>query len=109
MGYLTAYRLKIECPDGLDHQDIIIAELRQSNENAAYALNEKGDSLHVSKWYDASNDINNLSKQYPSHTFTLYGEGEERDDYWYGVYCNGEQTFYRGRVTIQYEKVHSPY
>ena len=41
------------------------------------------------KWYEAEDDMKELSKRYPEYWFLLYGEGEDRNDIWKAMFHNG--------------------
>lgn len=111
MGYYTTYTLEVDCSDvepidqtqcrkcqaqTLDgasfcHEcgaptsetaTLIIENFRNSNEDAAYALDENGDTADSAKWYDSETDVANFSKKFPTALFTLKGEGEDAGDLW---------------------------
>lgn len=68
----------------------IIEKLRDSNEEAAYTLDENGDAQSEAKWYDHETDFKAFSKQFPNWLFTLTGEGEESGNLWKKYFLNGK-------------------
>ena len=55
-------------------------------------------SYDAMKWYDHDEDLLELSKRFPTVTFELSGEGEDRDDNWIAYYKNGEMEVVHGRI-----------
>lgn len=51
-----------------------------------------------SKWYDHDDDMLELSRQFPTVLFTLYGEGESSDDIWVSYYYNGRSQYSKARI-----------
>jgi hypothetical protein len=110
MGYYTRYSLSI----GIDENDLIlgldipktsedlIAELRESLDDAAYALDENGNVDGDCKWYDHEDDLKSFSKKYPNALFTLSGEGEESGDIWKKYFKDGKVQ--RANAVITFEK-----
>lgn len=45
------------------------------------------------KWYDWEDDMRKISLEYPDYIFTMYGEGEDRDDNW-------KACIYQGKIEI---------
>lgn len=90
MGYYTEYSLEVQVSE--EHDDIeIIGQLREENENAAYAINENGEYYQECKWYDHEKDLIEFSKKYPYALFTLSGVGEEQPDMWRMYFKNGKR------------------
>lgn len=99
MGYHTYYRLEVDCSSNTGN--LIIADLRESNDDAYYAISEEGHPTDPAKWYDAEVDLLAFSKKYPDVLFTLSGEGDDPDDLWVKYFKNGKvQTSY---AKITYE------
>lgn len=84
MGYYTYYHL--------EEQGHLVLESKQFAEDfekiTSYPLDAIDDGSL--KWYDHNDHMLILSTLYPSTIFTLWGDGEESDDFWKAVYCNGE-------------------
>lgn len=76
MGYQSSYHLTIERPTIKEDQEII-EEFRKQYCDAAYALDEEGQSGQSSKWYEAENDIRDFSIKYPHFIFILDRIGED--------------------------------
>ena len=102
MGYYTYYNVSMRPADG---SDIIGNEaLAAAESKAARMLAEKLDIdglddkpmifddlfYEEMKWYDCDDDMMELSKEFPDYVFTVYGEGEERDDNWKAYYYKGK-------------------
>lgn len=104
MGYYTTYNLNIEIQNatkGTKNLNIwpdIISDLRESNENAKYALSDDGDTSESCKWYSHESDIINFSIKYPDYLFILSGEGEESGDIWKKYFKNGMSQICKARV-----------
>lgn len=94
MGYYTYYYMNIE-PDPNRNQTKLSEEIqkRLDAEVAKMHVFEEGDSTSgwsgYAKWYDHDQDMLMLSHRFPEVLFTLYGDGEETEDFWYAYYLNG--------------------
>lgn len=55
------------------------------------------DEIH---WYDHEAVLRKLSLQYPDVIFSLYVEGENRDDTWYKYFKNGKMQYAPGIMTF---------
>lgn len=124
MGYYTHYTIFIENKDDLDPEtEYCVAkaiarldefrlgdddDLRQINfinkiEEASDPINM---ALHYwdyeTKWYDHEEDMMEIARQFPECIFTVYGEGEERDDIWC-MYLYGDK-FFKTWAKVTYEK-----
>ena len=97
MGYYTNYNLTVDS----DNSESIIADLRERNDNAKYAIGPDGESLQDCKWYDSHNDLIEFSKLYPEVLFTLYGVGEEFPDIWAAYFLNGKHQSVKAEITFQ--------
>lgn len=83
MGYYTYFQLKIdgESPD----RDKLADDFLRITGYSIDAMD--ADTL---EWYDCDTDMLGLSKLYPSTILHLWGDGEDSEDNWHAVYCNGE-------------------
>jgi hypothetical protein len=99
MGYSTRYSLEIDPPDR-----VVMAMLRNDIPDAEYALERDGTSSEGRRWYDHEKDLREFSTEYPTHLFTLRGEGEEGGDLWVLYVKNGE--FQREKAQITYAPCH---
>lgn len=77
-----------------------IADLRDTNEEAKYALDNDGSSTQETKWYDWEKDMREFSKKYPTALFTLSGKGEEAGDIWKAYFINGKAQIAKARIVI---------
>ena len=58
--------------------------------------------IYGSKWYSWDEDLKSISEEFPNIYFEIYGDGEESDDNWQAIVCNGEA------VAVQAELVYPP-
>jgi len=102
MGYYTYYNVSMRPADNhgvVDYKAIADVEDKAAR-ILAQKLGIKGlddkkmifDDLFYEemKWYDCDDDMVELSKEFPEYVFTVYGEGEERDDNWKAYYYKGK-------------------
>lgn len=120
MGYYTQYRLDIYRDDrnkelkanpkeigadpygeeDWDDENDPIAVLRGFSDDAAYAIDENGDTSEGTKWYSHDEDLIKLSKKFPEIVFRLHGEGEEPGDLWDKYYKNGKTQFCKAKIVF---------
>lgn len=81
-------------------QEDIIANLRDDNAEAEYALDTDGSSAQEAKWYNWEEDIRYFSKKYPTALFTLSGKGEDAGDIWKAYFINGKAQIAKARIVI---------
>lgn len=85
MGYYTRYELSVK-----KGNTDLVSEFVSENENAAYALDDNGDSNESCKWYDHEDELKAFSTKHPETLFELKGKGEERGDIWVKYVQNGK-------------------
>ena len=103
MGYNTRYELKFE-PLTIANKDCI-SHLVAENEEAAWVIDEDGNSEDYSKWYDHDIDMKAFSLKYPDTVFILSGSGEEDEDIWVKYFKNGKmQEEYAEIVIAKYDE-----
>lgn len=95
MGYYTNYSLSI-----LEGSNDLIQELRDTCDEAEYALDEDGDSSNATKWYDHEKDLKNFSSVHPEAVFKLKGEGEESGDIWVAYFKAGKMQMCKAKITF---------
>lgn len=107
MGYSTDYNLEIRDPvsncllEDEKFLQLIIADLRNSNDEAEYSLQSNGKcSGNDSRWYRHREDMTEFSKRYPSFLFVLNGEGEESGDIWREYFLNGKSQHEKASLQI---------
>jgi len=106
MGYNTRYTLNVEhtkltlVEDTLKNDLEIIKDLRNTCEEAKFALNEHGGSYDNTKWYNHEDDLVKFSQKYPSIIFTLSGVGEEPGDVWEKYFKNGKKQIAKATIMI---------
>jgi hypothetical protein len=89
MGYYTSYSLGVK-GIGLNESRMIIEDLRNTNDNADFAITEFGETLNGCKWYGHEKEMREFSKEYPDVVFELHGEGEGSGDLWNKYFRNGK-------------------
>ena len=99
MGYMTAYNLEAKCGNFTEEKLEAINAWLRHNEVIGYALREgtftgtadlcAWDMHDEVKWYEADEDMKELSKAFPDVTFRLHGEGEDHGDVWDYYWLNG--------------------
>jgi hypothetical protein len=95
MGYRTCFELHIDAKNEAE----IMADLRATNEEANYALDENGDTAEECKWYDHEKHLKEFSKKYPKAFFTMWGIGEDAGgDYWKHYVKNGKGQLVSGKI-----------
>jgi len=109
MGYYTRYYLAVQGMKSQADYDKVTNWL-ESNEITPSILyedryNEKYNTQYYycndeAKWYEYDEDMQKLSKEFPTFTFMLHGDGEDDDDRWDAYYNNGFNEFCR--VEIHY-------
>ena len=115
MGYYTYYTLDARNIKDEDEFDSIIdnlkkAELYVTDDNWGIFDSARYDDVnhtaHITasddaKWYEHTYDMTKFSRLFPSVTFRLTGEGEERDDLWHEFFRNGECEECRARLLFE--------
>lgn len=113
MGYYTYYTLSAQLANRDPNGKLVLSSIDMLPRNEIEKLNAevqrldifcagKGgdwDSADTFKWYDHDEDMIALSYKFPSVLFTLYGDGEESEDFWYAYYLNGSMQFCPARIT----------
>ena len=89
MGYMTSYKLSMR--NMYSNLSEIMSELNKEEYNELfYAVDEQGETLESSKWYEHENDLRKLSATCPGVVFHLQGSGEEAGDIWHKYFLNGK-------------------
>lgn len=81
-------------------ENSIFEDLRNTSEDARYAIDEGGNGNDSCKWYESKNEILSFSKKYPNWLFTLTGEGEESGDIWKRYFLNGKVQEAKAKITF---------
>mgnify|MGYP001164052104 CR=1 FL=1 len=89
MDIYSHYKLSVKLPAGTLHEANteldIIEDLRSSNEEASYAINEDGTNRDGAKWYAADEELKQFSQKYPGVVFVLAKESADPEEFGYGV------------------------
>ena len=85
MGYYTRYELLVK-----KGNTDLVSQFVSENENAAYALDDNGNSNESCKLYAHENELKIFSTKHPETLFELKGEGEESGDIWVKYFQNGK-------------------
>ncbi len=107
MGYYTRFSLNVSelnkrvLPKSKRFDEFeIIKDLRDTNENAEYCLEEDGSAAEGSKWYEWQEELVEFSKKYPNALFEMSGEGEESGDIWKAYILNGKSQICKVRLVF---------
>lgn len=98
MGYYTSYYLDIHEGE-LPIHNILENVTEDDFEFLGYAIDEDGDSLDSTKWYEHEADMREFSRRFPDYVFKLHGEGEESGDVWYKYFKNGRMQECPAKIT----------
>lgn len=103
MGYHTSYALSVlDASTGEQALDdvVLIGKLRDSIDEAAFAIDESGDAYNATKWYSHEEDLVRFSLEHPARLFVLNGEGEEARDIWRLYVLNGKCCREKAQIVI---------
>lgn len=96
MGYYTAHTLDVRHKD----ESSIIADFRNSYENAKLCLTEIGYTNNESSWWSSEDDLKDFSKKHPRVLFIMTGNGSDAGgDYWKLYVKNGKSFRAEGEIT----------
>ena len=97
MGYYTQHTLEILENESNKTEEEIIAELRDENDDAEYAIEANGKCQEETKWYDCTDDMIKFSLKHPKVLFLMHCNGEDSERWRIyvqnGKYANIESTF----------------
>jgi hypothetical protein len=79
----------------------LVKNLRNSCDDALYALDPDGVCEQDCTWYEHEKDLKEFSKKYPSIVFELSGIGEEHDDIWNKYFKNGKMQSCIAHITFE--------
>ena len=100
MGYYTTYSLRIIETTEENNWEII-PKFRKEYDSAKYAINDMGDALGETKWYDSTIDLINFSEKHPTILFCLDGTGEESEDIWRLYVKNGKSQYIKAELVFE--------
>lgn len=95
MGYYTRYTLST-----IGKNSLPITSYLNEEELVEFYMDESGETIEPTKWYDHSNDIKRLSKKFPDTIFKLEGVGEESGDIWIKYFKNGKRQICEAKITF---------
>jgi hypothetical protein len=98
MGYRTYYTLAVEGVNeqgeridiSPEQEESIIAQLREENEDARFAIDEGGMPEAHTSWWEYERELVEFSKKHPGILFTLHGEGDDNEDIWDSYFLDGK-------------------
>lgn len=101
MGHYSYFELDIEAPFDWesDHTDII-RDFHKQNVHADYAIDEDGDSVQSTKWYEYKKDFVAFSSRYPDIIFIVTRKGEESGDIEKSYFKNGRQWSTKAKIVF---------
>lgn len=109
MGYYTYYEIECFNDKAREYVDkqmmkrIMSAISKKSN----YEFTHGDHSIYSQgciKWCYHDNDMIDISKQFPHVIFSVYGDGEERLDFWHNFYYNGRMLECKGEIAYPNEE-----
>lgn len=102
MGYYTDFTLEVkELPKNADEKVYYRAINDYIQEHLSFLESwYSGGWSANAKWYDAEEDMKEMSKQFPDVLFELFGNGEETGDLWYAWFKNGKMQYTKATVTF---------
>jgi len=86
MGYYTKFQIKEATNEQAE-------DLKQKSGYAWY-----DDELHDVKWYGWKEDLERVSRRFPTTPVVLTGVGEDHPDLWQATALGGKVTVKRGRI-----------
>lgn len=99
MGYITNFTLDI-INVNYDEKYSVIQQFREDCDNAEFAIDENGDCINSTKWYDHRDDLIQFSLKHPNMLFLLEGEGEDTGDVWKLYVKNGKSQLCEAIITF---------
>ena len=94
MGYYTDHTINWTNKDGTGfvfleeiEKAFVLNTTLQDDDDVSFFL--QGNTLEA-KWYNRSQDMTIISRQFPDTLFTVRGWGEEHDDVWVEYWTNGK-------------------
>lgn len=112
MGYYTKYNLQIkpvmnkttpEIVDAMQKKDLFHYVFDRNYMYDDHTKTVYFDSWEEQKWYDHDEDIEEISKQFPSCVFKLDCYGEDGET-WVVYFQNGEHELCEGRIIYEEPK-----
>ncbi len=94
MGYTTTYTLDVKTGN-----TDLIPELREFSDEAAYAIDDYGETSESCKWYEHEKDMKAFSLKHPDRVFKLSGIGEEQPDMWVKYFSGGRMQVCKAVIT----------
>lgn len=115
MGYYTFYDLEVKGCKTKNEFNAVIEEMKKATEYGysiyeyAFGDNYYDEKTHIGyvyagdsiKWYVHERDMVTLSLKFRNLMFKLNGNGEEHDDFWYGLFKNGEYEIMYGSIVYE--------
>jgi hypothetical protein len=98
MGYCTKYNLTLH--NETHGQFEAIVDRLRDKDVIGYALDEYLNTNDEVKWYDAEDDLREISKEFPEVLFELHGEGEDVGDIWNEYFKNGKVQYCKAEIVI---------
>jgi len=89
MGYYFQFDIKLK---EANSEDTLIFQTALKEIYNDFEFDSKYNTAFIeAKWYDYDEDLLSISKLIPDCYIVLYREGEESNDLYKSVYCNGKE------------------
>lgn len=112
MGYYTQFSLHAQHKDGSDitpNEAAAIYEEIRSVTGISWYFSQPIETVEDInqflgyerlKWYDCSADMTKISKKFPDIIFLITGNGEEDGDIWRHYFTNGNNYWFKARISF---------
>ncbi len=74
--------------------------MRKSNDYAAYALDDYGDTNESCKWHEHEKELKDFSKTKPNLIFKLDGNGQKNGDIWTKYFKGGKMQVCKAVISV---------
>jgi len=109
MGYETSFTLEVRNVTSVQDFNKLVSRMREKD-LIYYALDEGHyderlatayfDPWGQVKWYDHTELMSDIAREFPSFIFRLYGVGELNDDLWYEYYHDCDVEYCPAEITF---------
>lgn len=98
MGYYTDFEIKVITPETIDNDEF----QEKLEEISDYSFEHFEGILSTNaKWYYWQENLEEVSKKFPSYLIEVSGVGEEFGDIWKAYFKNGKYTIIRAQIVFE--------